>query len=261
MKFLCFHGATTNSETSWEKDHLRRDLELDDTASFHFIEGLFPSEPIRDVEYECPAPNLRWYDHNGIDLTKGVKHFSEMLTFKNMTSPEDGARRAWEDYSGGVSNGTELMVEYARNIIEDEGPFDGFIGASEGGSAAATVLMDQLQLSRKQGQACTIQCAIFFVAAAPLTEDGKGYLLSDTTDQRITVPTCHVYSEKDLLCWMAKALENVCQDDGKTTILHEGGHTIPHTEKLMVDVAKFVRKVKQGDIQGTPLTVHNAARG
>ncbi|KAL8795884.1 MAG: hypothetical protein Q9195_001764 [Heterodermia aff. obscurata] len=243
------------------KDHLRRNLELDDTATFYFLEGLFESDSLPDVEYECPAPNLRWFDYDYLDLSKGFKHFAEIVNFSGITSPEDGVRRAWDRYGGGAGNSVELVLEYVRNIIEEEGPFHGVIGASEGGSAAATVLLDQLGLARNHGHPCTIQCGIFFVATPPLTEGGKGCLLSDNTDQRITIPTCHIYSEKDLFCWMAKALQNICQEDGKTIILHEGGHTIPHTEKLMVDVAKFVRRVKQGNTQETPLIVHNAARG
>ena len=172
-----------------------------------------------------------------------------MITAKDMTSPEDGVRRAWNRYGGEVGNSAELMLEYVRNIIEEEGPFHGIIGASEGGSAAATVLFDQLGLARKHGQPCTIQCGIFFVSTPPLKGDGKGCFLSDETDQRITIPTCHIYSEQDILCWMAKALQNLCQEDGRTIVLHEGGHTIPHTEELMMDVAKFVRRVKQGKIQ------------
>ena len=238
---------------------MRTELELDDTANFHFLDGLFQSEPIPDVEYECPAPNLRWYDYDELDLTQGVQQFAEMLTFKDMISPEDGVRRAWGKFGGQVSDATELMVEYARNVIEDEGPFDGVIGASEGGSAAATVLIDQLELARQEGRPCSMRAGIFFVSAAPLASGGNGYFLSDETDQRITVPTCHIYSEKDLLCWMAKALQNVCQEDGKTVILHDGGHTIPHTEHLMIDVAKFVRKIKHGHVQEAPMIIHNAA--
>lgn len=240
---------------------MRRNLELDGTATFYFLEALFEAEPTPDIEYECPAPNLRWFDYDHLDLSKGVKHFAEMATFNGMTSPEDGVRRAWGRYGKGVGSSAELMLDYVRNIIEDEGPFHGVIGASEGGSAAATVLFDQLGLARKHGQPCPIQCGIFFVSTPPMTEDGEGCLLCDDDDRRITIPTCHIYSEKDLLCWMAKALQNVCQEDGKTIILHEGGHTIPHTEKLMADVAEFVRRVKQGSTQETPLIVHNAAQG
>ncbi|KAL8746511.1 MAG: hypothetical protein Q9190_001485 [Brigantiaea leucoxantha] len=176
-----------------------------------------------------------------------------------MTSPEDGVRRSWEKYGARGRNTVELMLEYVRNIIEEEGPFHGVIGGSEGGSAAATTLVDQLELARKHGQPCPMQCGVFFVSTPPMREDGEGFSLVDETDRRITVPTCHIYSEQDLLCWMTKSLYNFCQEDGKTLILHEGGHTIPHTEELMVDVADFVRRIKQGDILETPMVVHNAA--
>ena len=239
---------------------MRKDLESDNTATFYFLEGLFEAEPTPDVEYECPPPNLRWFDYEFVDLSKGFRHFSELVTSKEMTSPEDGVRRAWDRYKGGTLGSVELMLEYVRNIVEEEGPFQGIIGASEGGSAAATVLFDQLTLARKLGQPCTIQCGIFFVSTPPLKESGDGCFLKDETEQRITVPTCHIYSEEDILCWMAKALSNLCQEEGKTIILHERGHTIPHTEELMVDVAKFVRRVKRGNIQDSKI-IHNVKSG
>ena len=99
--------------------------------------------------------------------------------------------------------------------------------------------------------------------------DGKGWILSDedygdgseesielnsnneddNENKRamITVPTCHIFSEKDPLCWMSYSLSNTCQEDGKMHILHEEGHTIPHSEALMNEVAEFARRVDRGE--------------
>ena len=44
-----------------------------------------------------------------------------------------------------------LTLDYVRNVIKEEGSFEGVIRASEGASAAATVLMDEVQTSSRNG--------------------------------------------------------------------------------------------------------------
>ena len=158
-------------------------------------------------------------------------------------------RRTWTMYgpSKDNHNPTALTLDYVRNIIEEEGPFHGVIGGSEGGSAAATVLLDQLDLARSAGIPATMKCGIFFVSTPAMRADGKGwYLNGDRSDNRgITVPTCHIFSDNDPLSWMSYCLSNTCQEEGKVHILHDKGHTIPHTEELMVEVANFARRVKR----------------
>ena len=159
-------------------------------------------------------------------------------------------RRVWTDYgpSEDHHNATTLTLDYVRNVIQEEGPFHGVIGGSEGGCAAATVLLDQLDLASRAGVPAAMKCGIFFVSPPALRVDGKGWVLSeDESDdrRRITVPTCHVLSDEDPLSWMSYCLSNTCQEEGKVHVLHDKGHVIPHTEGLMVEVANFARRVSR----------------
>ena len=93
-----------------------------------------------------------------------------------------------------------------------------------------------------------MKCGIFFVSPPALRAAGTGWVLraddgSDDDRRLLTVPTCHVFSEADPLSWMSYCLSNTCQEEGKVHILHDKGHTIPHTEELMVEVANFARRV------------------
>ena len=170
-----------------------------------------------------------------------------MLTFNDLSEPEDKVRRVWTNHGPNKDhhNATALTLDYMRNIIEEEGPFHGVIGGSEGGCAAATVLLDQLDLARAAGVPTTMKCGIFFVSPPAMRADAQGWLLSDdeSDTRRITVPTCHVFSDQDPLSWMSYCLSKTCQEEGKVHILHDKGHTIPHTEELMVEVANFVRRL------------------
>ncbi|MCJ1458239.1 hypothetical protein MMC28_008610 [Mycoblastus sanguinarius] len=158
-----------------------------------------------------------------------------------MSTPEDAMRRISSTYGHKNRDAVNLTIDYIRNVILEEGPFQGVIGGSEGASAAATVLIDELETSRKDGRPPAMKCGIFFVAIPALRADGKGWVLSDERDQRIAVPTCHVYSEKDPIVLTSKALQNSCQSKGKTVIRHEKGHIIPHDKEQM-----DVRGVSQG---------------
>lgn len=234
--------------------HLRNNLEADNTADFYFVDGLYEVLPYSDLEYQCPPPILSYFNYSATRTT--ISSFQaqvDHLTFPGIDAPEDRMRMVWKKYGPqNHHNATSVTLEYLQNIIEDEGPFHGVIGVSEGGCAAATMLLDHLQRSRDANKAATMMCGVFFVSTPALQMDGTGYVLSDDTDERISVPTCHIFSESDPLAWMARCLMNTCQEDGKEMILHDKGHVIPHTKELMVGVANFIRRVKAAAAPDTP---------
>lgn len=228
--------------------HLRQNLEADNTASFYFVDGLFDSVPAPGLEYQCPPPNLNFFDFDKVPIAAGMDNLVATLDLKNMSTPEQAMRRVSSTYHFKNRDAVGLMLDYIRNVIEEEGPFQGVIGTSEGAVAASTVLMDELQRSSEHGHRTAMRCGIFFVAIPAYRADGKGWILSDETDQRITAPTCHVYSEKDPLVLMSKALWNTCEPSSRTLVLHDKGHTIPHEKELMAEVAKFVRGLSRSHV-------------
>lgn len=230
--------------------HLRQDLEADNTASFYFVDGLFDSVPASELEYQCPPPNLHFFDFDKVPIAAGMDNLVATLELKNMSTPEEAMRKASSTYHLKNPDAVGLMLDYIRNVIEEEGPFQGVVGTSAGATAAATVLMDELQRSSEDGHRTAMRCGIFFVAIPAYRADGKGWILSDETGQRITVPTCHIYSEKDPLVLTSKALWNTCEPSSRTLILHDKGHIIPHEKELMAEVAKFVRGLKQESCPG-----------
>lgn len=214
------------------------------------MDGLFDSVPSPELEYQCPPPNLHFFDFDKVPIAAGLHNLAATLDLKNMSTPEEAMRRVSSTYSFKNRDAVALTLDYIRNVIKEEGPFQGVIGASEGASAAATVLMNELQGSSDNGHRTAMKCGIFFVAIPAYRADGKGWILSDETSQRITAPTCHVYSEKDPLVLTSKALWNTCEPSSRTLILHEKGHTIPHEKELMAEVAKFVRGLNRESCPG-----------
>lgn len=225
---------------------MRQDLEADNTASFYFVDALFPSVPSSESEYQCTPPNLQFFDFDSIPIDQGLSYIAKKLAFTVDDSPEDAMRKMATMCRQKNPDAVALTLDYVRNIIEEDGPFDGVIGGSEGAGAAATVLVDCLRMSEKAGTPSAMKCGIFFVGAPPLEPNRPGWLLSDETDERITVATCHVLSEQDPLILPARALYNLCEPSVRRQILHERGHIIPHDRELMTKVAKFVRDLDQG---------------
>ena len=222
---------------------------MDNTASFYFVDALFPSIPPKEVEYECTPPNLQYFDFDDVPVDQGLGYLAKMLDFGVDESPEDGMRKSASLAKHRNPDAISLTLEYVRNIIDEDGPFDGVIGASEGAGAAATVLLDCLAMSQKGGLPTTMKCGIFFVGMPPLDPGSRKWVLSDETDQRINVATCHILSESDPLILPARALCNICEPSLRKIILHGRGHVIPHDYELMVKVAQFVRDVNQALIR------------
>ena len=209
---------------------------------------MFPCDGLTQLEFECAPPNLHWFDLEWLVEATNPFEILKLLDVSNISCAEDVTRQTWKLFKPKNGDAVRLTVEYMRNFIDDEGPFDGVIGLSEGASAAATVLVDHLEICQIRGSPRTIQCGIFFVGLPPLKLDCTGWLLGDETDKRITVPTCHILSYEDPLVALGESLWNLCDPDiSRTRVLHNKGHVIPHESALMAQVAKFVRELKHGE--------------
>lgn len=120
------------------------------------------------------------------DVLNRIRDFPECET------PEDTMR---ELMSGGVTTAhksTDNAVRYMRKIMEERGPFEGIIGYSEGAAVAATMLIHEQRRAARKGIQPMFKYAIFFAGWPPIDPDTHGMLLSDWTEEIITIPTCHI---------------------------------------------------------------------
>lgn len=133
------------------------------------------------------------------------------------------------------------MVEF----VENNGPFDGVMGFSEGGIIAAMLLVEDSRQSF-----AGFKCGIFFSAAPPLDPDVvRGGILRCVDPDRdggtlIQVPTAHIGGSNECLerlsllspmapLWckspalLRDALVRLCDDNYRQVFLHNRGHDIP----------------------------------
>ena len=136
---------------------------------------------------------------------------------------------------------TQEAIDRIYRIVDQEGPFDGILGNSEGATIAATFLIDYLQKIARNERQPGLRCAVFMSGSAPFTADGKDVLLADEQGQIITVPTCHIIGWNDSVIDNAIALYHLCEEESATIVDHGKGHMVPHDEKSSQIMIKGIR--------------------
>lgn len=155
------------------------------------------------------------------------------------------------------------IQENLRQIIEEDGPYDGVIGFSEGAALAAGLLLSDEYFHRDP----TFKVAIFFNSvmvfspsemvgvnisptmrnqfdkfssylhgsdSEPSSPDGIPDVYGFTTgwDTRISVPTLHVIGSADVFCDTSRELAKLCSNKS-TIMIHDGGHELPRGEAYL----------------------------
>lgn len=182
---------------------LIKELASDETAELFFAHGpvdAFPPEGYED--YFGPGPHYRFIkpgntEEGGSDLLDRIRNFPKGAT------AEDQMR---ELMRGGIGSAVPVpnadgtygdesaqdAMEYLYDIMQEEGPFDGIIGYSEGATVAGTLLLHEQKRFEVEGRTPMFKCAIFFAGWPPMTPEFDGIVLADETDLTITIPTVHI---------------------------------------------------------------------
>jgi predicted esterase len=116
--------------------------------------------------------------------------------------------------------------EYLLDIIDEEGPFDGVVGFSQGAAAAATALLHSQSLDSTAPP--LFKFAIFFCATSALdAADPSAEVPAAKNLLLPSIPTVHVVGQKDDTRSQSIALHELADEQYARLITHEGGHWIP----------------------------------
>lgn len=169
-----------------------------------------------------------------------------------------------------------------RQIIEEDGPYDGVIGFSEGAALAAGLLLSDEYFHREP----TFKVAIFFNSVMVFSpSEMVGDNISPTvkthfdkfssylhsyddepsspdcispdiwgfttgSDIRISVPTLHVIGSADVFCDTSRELAKLCSNNS-TIMIHDGGHELPRGEAYLARCGElFESTVSLGLVAG-----------
>jgi len=137
MRFLCLHGMGTSSRI-FEAQISRIMDQLDGHHDFVFLQGEVETDPAPGIKEIYPGPYYTYFE----------------LPTKCQV---------------------QATLEFLEEFIEDEGPFDGVIGFSNGAAVAATYL---LQDAKRPSPQHPFKCAVFFCASLPFDLDSTPFTTS-----------------------------------------------------------------------------------
>ncbi|KAH6715843.1 serine hydrolase-domain-containing protein [Leptodontidium sp. MPI-SDFR-AT-0119] len=137
LRFLCLHGAGTNSDIfRLQLDPISEELRKDNSATFHFIDGEEDSGPGPGIEGLFEGP-----------------YFSFYAWPRTCTSEDEKA----------VEEAYKLI--YAT--IEQEGPFDGILGFSQGATLAFQFLSQHAKRFPYDLPNAVFRCGVFICGPPP----------------------------------------------------------------------------------------------
>lgn len=208
---LARHGETVSNNHGTEK--LRQSFGRG--HQFVFLDGAVPCEP---------APGKLW-----TGTTSSLAVIQQAELFPNMVYV------GMDDIAGGsfrfAGHGPTELQELYNDLIQfvrAQGPFDGLMGFSEGGSVAAGVAIEDAK--QPFGH---FKCAVFFSAALPaepsLAREGTIRPLDYAKDGvLINIPTAHIWSESGSIHpGMGRELAKFCNEALRSEYEHDLGHDVP----------------------------------
>lgn len=189
---------------------LIHELQKDNNASFYFVEG--------DVE-SGPGPGI-----------EGIFEGPYVMFYKFPRSIDD------DDTS--LNRAYELLQE----VIEEDGPFDGVLGFSHGGTLAFGFLAHLFKTNPYEPP--PFRCAIFMNAPAPFRMDHyDNVIMEDGLKGLIDIPTLHIAGTNDFAYPYSLKLYALCDPRLSTLFLHEKGHQIPSDARNVKRIATAIREL------------------
>jgi pimeloyl-ACP methyl ester carboxylesterase len=144
----------------------------------------------------------------------------------------DGPYYSYYQFPRSFDDDDQSMLEaYALlyDIIEDQGPFDGVLGFSHGGTLASGFLIHHAK-TRPQEPA-PFRCAVFLNSLPPFRMNpGEEPIVDQGLSGHIQVPTLSVVGSADFAYKHSIHLHKLCAADSSTLIVHGKGHDVPRDE-------------------------------
>ena len=124
--------------------------------------------------------------------------------------------------------------------IEEEGPFDGVLGFSHGGTLAAGFLAHHAK-QHPYGDV-PFRCAVFISSLPPFQiDDAEQLHFDDSLLGNINIPTVHVVGTSDFVYNHSLRLYKLCDAKSASLVVHDKGHEIPGDRKSVAVMTKALK--------------------
>jgi hypothetical protein len=124
---------------------LVRELRSDSTAELFFVNGPVPAYPPEGFEeFFGVGPYYRFMKPSASEEASGGDVLDRIRNFPKGATAEDQMRELMRGGAatvlpeGNINNSAAEAMEYLYHIMEEDGPFDGIIGYSEGATVAGS---------------------------------------------------------------------------------------------------------------------------
>jgi hypothetical protein len=189
------------------------DLQRDNTATFHFLEGELDSDPGPGIAGFYDPPYYSYY-------------------------------RFPRTFSATDDDETDILAAYEQldEAIALHGPFDGVLGFSHGGTLAAGYLIHHAKMS--PGQVPPFRSAIFVNSLPPFRmHPGQRPVIEQGLEGWIRIPVVNIAGAMDELFEFSLALYRICDQSCSSFVVHGKGHDVPSDRKNVAIMAGAIRKL------------------
>lgn len=139
----------------------------------------------------------------------------------------------------------DAAMEYIDEIVEEDGPFHGILGFSQGATMAFCYLHYRLRTRPFDPPFSPFACAIFISASGTAKDQSTLLEYMSSTGRSITIPTLHVYGKQDAHSEAALSMYEHCRLAGNSEFLfHEHGHAIPPDAESVTQVVNAINALK-----------------
>jgi predicted esterase len=140
--------------------------------------------------------------------------------------------------------GLSESLTFLRQALDDEGPFVGVMGFSQGATLALalTSILSHNDLREKYLPGVLHAPFNFTVMFSGFKFKYKQY--ADIYSELIHTPVIHVYGTLDLVTTLerTKPVKDTVEQSCFTEIVHQGGHFVPQQKINLRDVSDFINR-------------------
>ncbi|SCU79596.1 LAFA_0B04214g1_1 [Lachancea sp. 'fantastica'] len=183
-----------------------------------------------------------------------MREFDDIATQFNTQSGTDDIFGWWLKDPNDQYKVPQNTVDFLRDYIIENGPFEGIIGFSQGAGYAGYLCTDVRQLL---GLTLEQQPDFKFFISFSGFRMAPAWFQNQYKENLIKVPSLHVEGELDTVVESSRvmALFDACSSETRTLLKHPGGHFVPNGKGFVTKVTNWLQVLdKETSAAGESLT-------
>jgi hypothetical protein len=250
LRILCLHGYEQNVETFRKKTGALRRAGKSHVSDFIFL-GAPHDALLREGAGKDPSVDGRAWYLPSFPTTNN----SAVPKFFEDDSQADDKTNASRSWSLPLDESTwNSSLEYVGKCFEEQGPFDGILGFSQGAAIASALCHLQMTKKSKKEALSSINFKFAILVSGFIPSHGLSIVNENNNDEISSSSICntlHISGKTDNIIKpiRSKSLVEYFKENNNTAIHceHNGGHLVP-SDKHIRDAFKDFLKTQRENI-------------